>query len=137
MRRLAELRIRTKLILIIIFTCNIALLLASITIITYDNYTYRAQKAEEVSAQAGVLAAGMIATLEFEDRKSAQEDLNPLATNPEIMVAAVYTSDGLLFASYIRSESKPPPFRRKRNYRRVAGAAGPAPSRQRLSARAY
>jgi PAS domain S-box-containing protein len=109
MRRLAELRIRTKLILIIIFTCNIALLLASITIITYDNYTYRAQKAEEVSAQAGVLAAGMIATLEFEDRKSAQEDLNPLATNPEIMVAAVYTSDGLLFASYIRSESKPPP----------------------------
>jgi two-component system sensor histidine kinase BarA len=101
MRRLAELRIRTKLILIIIFTCNIALLLASITIITYDNYTYRAQKAEEVSAQAGVLAAGMIATLEFEDRKSAQEDLNPLATNPEIMVAAVYTSDGLLFASYI------------------------------------
>jgi hypothetical protein len=84
MRRLAELRIRTKLILIIIFTCNIALLLASITIITYDNYTYRAQKAEEVSAQAGVLAAGMIATLEFEDRKSAQEDLNPLATNPEL-----------------------------------------------------
>ncbi|MEO8342208.1 MAG: ATP-binding protein [Gallionella sp.] len=109
MHWLAELRIRTKLVLITIFTCTIALLLAGVIIITYDNYMYRAQKEGEVSAQAGILAAGMIAALEFEDHKSAQENLNPLAANREMSIAAAYTSNGLLFASYARPGSKPPP----------------------------
>lgn len=107
---LAETRIRNKLALIIILTSTIALLLASVVIITYDNYTYRGQKAKEVAVQAEILAAGMVAALEFEDHKSAQAYLDPLATNPEISVAAVYTSSGLLFASYTRSGSKPPPY---------------------------
>lgn len=109
MNWLAELRIRTKLTLITVLVCTIALLLASAIIITYDNYAYRTQKAEEVSAQAGILAAGMIASLEFDDRKSAQEYLDPLATNPEIVAAAVYASNGSLFADYSRSGRKPPP----------------------------
>ena len=107
---LAETRIRNKLALIIILTSTIALLLASAVIITYDNYAYRAQKAKEVAAQAEILGAGMVAALEFEDHKSAQANLNPLATNPEISVAAVYTSSGLLFADYTRPGSKPPPY---------------------------
>jgi PAS domain S-box-containing protein len=107
---LAKTRIRNKLALIIILTSIIALLLASAVIITYDNYVYRAQKAKEVAVQAEILAVGMIAALEFEDRKSAQAYLNPLATNPEISVAAAYTSSGLLFADYTRPGSKPPPY---------------------------
>lgn len=107
---LAETRIRNKLALIIILTSTIALLLASVVIITYDNYTYRGQKAKEVAVQAQILAAGMLAALEFEDHKSAQAFLDPLATNPEISVAAVYTSSGLLFANYTRPGSKPPPY---------------------------
>jgi PAS domain S-box-containing protein len=107
---LAETRIRNKLALIIILTSIIALLLASVVIITYDNYVYRAQKAKEVAVQAEILAAGMLAALEFEDHKSAQAYLDPLATNPEISVAAVYTSSGLLFANYTRPGSKSPPY---------------------------
>lgn len=108
MRWLAALHIRSKLILITVLSCMIALLLASAIIITYDNYVYRAQKAREVAAQAGILAEGMVAALEFEDYKSAQDYLNPLAANPEISAAGVYRSDGRLFADYSRSGSKPP-----------------------------
>jgi PAS domain S-box-containing protein len=109
MRGLTELRIRTRLTLITVLICTIALLLAIAIIITYDNYSYHALKAKEISAQAKILAAGMIASLEFDDRKSAQDYLNPLATNPEITAAAVYTSNGSLFADYARSGSLPPP----------------------------
>jgi PAS domain S-box-containing protein len=107
---LAETQIRNKLTLIIILTSTIALLLASVIIITYDNYTYREQKAKEVAVQAEILATGMVASLEFEDHRSAQAYLDPLATNPEILVAAVYTSNGLLFANYAHSGSKAPPY---------------------------
>jgi PAS domain S-box-containing protein len=109
MHWLTELRIRTKLTLITVLICTIALLLAIAIIIAYDNYSYHAQKAKEISAQAAILAAGMIASLEFDDRRSAQDYLNPLATNPEITAAAVYTSNGSHFADYTRTGSLPPP----------------------------
>jgi PAS domain S-box-containing protein len=109
MRGLAELRIRTRLTLITALICTIALLLAIAIIITYDNYSYHAQKVKETSAQAEILAAGMIASLEFDDRRSAQNYLDPLATNPEITAAAVYASNGSLFAGYTRSGSKSAP----------------------------
>ncbi len=109
MRWLNNLSIRTRLTLITVLTCTIALLLSSVIIIAYDNYAYRTQKAGEISAQAGLLAARMIASLEFDDRKAAQEYLNAIAANPEITAAAAYTSNGLLFASYSRSGTMPPP----------------------------
>lgn len=108
MRWLNNLSIRTRLTLITVLTCTIALLLSSVIIIAYDNYAYRTEKAGEISAQAGLLAARMIASLEFDDRKAAQEYLNAIAANPEITAAAAYTSNGLLFASYSRSETGPP-----------------------------
>ncbi|MGP1678858.1 MAG: methyl-accepting chemotaxis protein, partial [Burkholderiales bacterium] len=109
MRWLADLRIRAQLALITVLTSAIALLLAGAVIIAYDNYAYRTQKTREISAQAGVLAASVTAALEFNDPKAALDYLNPLAANHEITAAAVYASNGSLFASYSRSGSKPPP----------------------------
>lgn len=109
MRWLVNLSIRTRLTLTTVLTCTIALLLASVIIIAYDNYAYRTQKAGEISAQASLLAARMIASLEFDDRKAAQEYLSAIAVNPEITSAAAYTSNGSLFASYSRSGISPPP----------------------------
>lgn len=109
MRWLVNLSIRTRLTLITVLTCTIALLLASAIIIAYDNYAYRTQKAGEISAQASLLAAKMAASLEFDDRKAAQEYLSAIAVNPEITSSAAYTSNGSLFASYSRYGISPPP----------------------------
>ncbi|MDO8413968.1 MAG: PAS domain S-box protein [Gallionellaceae bacterium] len=109
MRYLANLPIRAKLTLITALTCIIALLLSGVIIITYDNYAYRTQKEGEISAQAGILAARMIASLEFDDHKAAQEYLDPFAANSEIAAAAVYAANGSLFASYALSKTQPPP----------------------------
>lgn len=106
---LAAQRIRVKLTLINVLTCTIALLLAGVINVAYNYYNYRAQKAEEITVQAELLAAGIVAALEFNDTKTAQEHLNPLAVNSEIDTAAVYTTKGLLFAKYSRSGALPPP----------------------------
>lgn len=101
--RLTDLRIRTKLSIIITMTCTIALLLAGFIIVAYDNYSYHQQQERDITTQAAILAARMVASLEFDYPKAAQEYLKPLATNPHVLVAAVYKSNGKPFASYQRS----------------------------------
>lgn len=109
MRALTDLRIRTKLSIIIGLTCLIALLMAFVVIVGYDNYTYQNQKQKELSAQAEILASSMIAPLEFDDHEAATEYLKPLSTNPQILSAAVYAAEGAIFASYSKSNSPPAP----------------------------
>jgi len=101
--------IRAKLVLIIVLSIAIAMLLAGIVIIAYGNYSYRLQKSGELSAQAEMLASSVTASLEFNDPKAAREFLDSLKANPEIATAAVYSSDGALFASYTRPGARPPP----------------------------
>ncbi len=106
---LDRLPIRSKLLLLKVFTSTLSLFLASVVIITYDNHTYRIQKQKEMAVQAEILATRMVASLEFDDPKAAQEYLNPLALNPEIAAAAVYTAQGKKFASFSHSGVKKAP----------------------------
>ena len=109
MGRLADMGIRARLTLVTVLTSAIALLLAGAVIVAYDNYVYHQRKTNEISAQAGILAASVTASLEFNDPKAAHDYLNPLEANPEITGAAVYASNGALFASYSRAGTRPPP----------------------------
>ncbi len=108
MRWFAELRMRAKLTLVTMVTTAMALLIAGVAIIVYDNYTYQARKTEEISAQAGILAASVTAALEFNDAKAAQDYLNTFEANSQITAAGVYASNGSLFAGYSRSGIQPP-----------------------------
>ena len=109
MRWLNELPIRSKIIIISVLTCMIALLFAGGVIALYDNYAYQKRKAVEFTAQAEILASTVAASLEFLDPKAAQEYLNTLHANPQILIVAVYQFDGSLFASFSRNKAKPPP----------------------------
>lgn len=109
MHWLSELPIRTKIAIICVLICMLAVLLASAVIVGYDNYKYRTQQAGEVSAQAEILVSGMLAPLEFQDSATAQEYLNSLEANRAITAGAVYEADGTLFASYSRDLSRLPP----------------------------
>jgi signal transduction histidine kinase/CheY-like chemotaxis protein len=90
------------------------LLVAGITIAIVAAQSYQAQKSREVGVQGEILASTVSAALTFGDRKAAEEYVGALAANPEILNAAVYDSDGALFASYSRAPDlplpeKPPP----------------------------
>ncbi|HEU4708208.1 MAG TPA: PAS domain S-box protein, partial [Methylophilaceae bacterium] len=108
-RRLNKLPIKTKIVIISVLTCLVALLLAGGVIAFYDNYLYQQRKLGEISAQAEIIASSMSASLEFHDAKAAHDYLRPLEANSQILVGAVYDEKGRLFASYSRDpEHKPP-----------------------------
>jgi signal transduction histidine kinase len=72
----------------------------------YGEHLYRTEKISEVSVQARILAATVSAALDFKDRDAAQEYVDALQSNPDMQIAAIYDTDGALFASYARN-SKP------------------------------
>ena len=113
MSALRDIPIRVRLMMVTVLVSAIALMLAGVIIVAYENLSYRDQKIKEVSVQAEILAESVTASLEFSDPKAAQEYLNALEANPEIRAAAVYGAGMTLFASYVRNQtdSRPPPMR--------------------------
>jgi signal transduction histidine kinase len=63
---------------------------------------YREQKVREVGVQAEILAASVIAALDFGDTATAREAVDALRVNPQIEAAGIYGADGRLFAGYQR-----------------------------------
>lgn len=102
MRSLRDLPIARKLMVVSVLPAAIALLLAGLILIAYENLSYRQQKLQEISVQAEILAASITAAMEFNDAKTAQEYLNALAANPEIVAAGVYAIGGERIATYSR-----------------------------------
>lgn len=102
LRWLVDIPIRRKLLLITVVANTVALLLAASAIVAYEIYSYREQRSDETAVQAQLLAARVVAALEFNDRRAAQEYLNASRADPDIRVAAVYGADGLPLAAFHR-----------------------------------
>jgi signal transduction histidine kinase len=88
-----------------------ALLLGGFAVALYGEHTYRAQKRDELTVQAHILASTVTAALAFGDREAAEEYVQALNANPEIRAAAIYTADGARFVEYRRRSSGPLPDR--------------------------
>ncbi len=80
-----------------------ALLLAGVLMAIYGERSYKAQKIQDIGVQAQILASSVTAALMFNDTLTAQEYVTALGANPEILAAAVYDSDRILFASFART----------------------------------
>lgn len=112
MRRLfADLKLRTKLLLVITGTSVLALSLACAGFITYELAAFRARAGRDMDMRAAMLAAGGAPALAFSDAKDATETLAILRADPHATQAQFYASDGSLFASFVRDGSRgiPPP----------------------------
>ncbi len=103
MRRMSDLPIRVKLVLVSALIKTLALLVAGVIMFVYDNHSYRVERGRELAAQADILAASLAASLVFDDSKAAQGFLDAVAANPSIVAAAVYRGDGAKFSSYQRA----------------------------------
>jgi signal transduction histidine kinase/DNA-binding response OmpR family regulator len=91
-------------LLLIIFTVNFATLVAAGGALLYrDVLEQRNVAANDLSTLAGILSQGSEPALEFDEPKTATENLAQLRANPDVVAAAIYTSKGALFAHYIRS----------------------------------
>jgi signal transduction histidine kinase/ActR/RegA family two-component response regulator len=95
-----HLPIRLKLIAMIMTTCAGALVLASLGYLLIDYYQTRDELEGDLSAQADLILRNSLAALQFDDKDVASENLNTLASKPNIRLACLYQGDDRLFAGY-------------------------------------
>lgn len=95
--------IQRKLLLIIVLTIVVSLVLAMTGIVTYELATYRSRLVKQVTGMSDFIAANSAPAMAFDDVQTAQEILVTLSGTPSVVVAALYNTDGRMFASYVRS----------------------------------
>jgi signal transduction histidine kinase len=96
---------------LIAITLAVILLVVGISITIVAARSTIAQKQREVSVEGQILASTVAAALIFNDQTAAQEYVNALHANPEILSAAVYDANGNLFAAYARFPASQVPER--------------------------
>ncbi len=85
------------------------LLIVGFAIVFETEGLYQKQRVAELTVQARILASTVTAAVTFRDRDAAQEYVDALSADPALRVAAVYTDDGTLFASYAAANPLPVP----------------------------
>jgi two-component system, sensor histidine kinase len=90
-----------------LMTTFLVLLVCSAALLTYEYLSYKQGWAQEMRAQADLIAHNSAAALVFDDPKTAQENLSLLHVQQRIEAAAVYDKAGRVFAFY-RSHGQDP-----------------------------
>ena len=81
----------------------VALIAACAAFLAYDQYTFRETLVRSLSAEAQIVGTNSISALTFNDPQAAEESLSAFGNLPHIIAAAIFTTDGRLFAQYARS----------------------------------
>jgi len=112
MRSLGALSIRGKLTLMIMAASSLALLLACAAFISYDSYTFRIAKVQDVATLAEIIGSNSTGALTYQDANSAKDVLSALRSKKQISEACIYDRQGQIFAKYQRDseadEATPP-----------------------------
>jgi signal transduction histidine kinase/CheY-like chemotaxis protein len=111
MRRVSAHSIRAKLLGLVLLTTTIALVVAGIAMLANDLRNYRHTWTEELDTEAQILALSTAPALAFDDRAVAERNLRALQARPGILAAALYGTDGSLYAQYVRAGQAAVPLR--------------------------
>jgi len=95
-----------KLMLVVLATTFLALLAYGAIMLIYDLRSYHDAVVKDLTTQATIIAEVSAPALEFNDPRTAQENLNLLSTRPAILLAAIYTDSGEVFADYSTTEER-------------------------------
>jgi signal transduction histidine kinase len=106
-RRLQNVPIRQKLILIIMLATGLALLLAGVVLIAFEFVRSRREMAEDLTSLAEIIAQNSTAVLSFNDPDTARDTLATLEVREPIVAGAIYDEEGNLFAQYVRKGERP------------------------------
>ena len=104
--RYRNLSIKQKLRLIVVSTLSIALLLASVAVLTYEQVASRAGLQSDLEALAEIVGSNSTAALTFGDQMAGEEILAGLKAKQHIAAAALFLPDGQFLSKY-RSPSNP------------------------------
>jgi signal transduction histidine kinase/DNA-binding response OmpR family regulator len=100
-----QLPIRSKLHVIVLLSCSIALVLVMLASFGSQWYLVRRQLADEVRTLAMVIADNSSAGIAFEDREALKRILQSLSAKPNVMVGRALNAKGELLAEYERGQS--------------------------------
>jgi signal transduction histidine kinase len=98
-----DLPIRTKLTRMSMVVSASVLLLSCAAFIGYELLTFKNTAAERLSTNAEIVGINATPALLFQDQRAATETLAALRATRNIVSAAVYTTEGNMFAKYVRS----------------------------------
>jgi len=85
------------------------LLIAGVAIGVLSERALKGQMAREAGAQADLLASAVSGALAFDDRAAAQDYVDAVQVNPNVMAAAVYDENNRIVASFARPGETIPP----------------------------
>jgi signal transduction histidine kinase/CheY-like chemotaxis protein len=103
-----NLSIRRKLSVIVMTTTAIALLLASVALLLWDQHTSKQRLVNDVKIAAESLAINANAAIAFGDAAGAKDIMSALRARQNIVAARVFDSEGKALADYQRDEAVTP-----------------------------
>jgi len=92
--------IRNKIRIIIMLTTGVVLLLSSIAFMVNDMLTFRRNMVQDLFTLAELVGANSIAGLLFDIPDTAEENIEGLKVDPQIVFTLIFDEEGNLFASY-------------------------------------
>ncbi|MEO5905748.1 MAG: CHASE sensor domain-containing protein, partial [Saprospiraceae bacterium] len=98
--RLRDTPIQRKLMSIILLTSAVVLSLMCIAYILVATTAYKDILKSNIATLGDVMAANSTAALAFEDQEDAEEVLSALKAEENVIMAAIYKTDSLIFATY-------------------------------------
>jgi len=102
MIKFEDLSIRGKLTWIIMLASGVALFLACAAFASYEVVALRQTMVRTLSSLGNVIGDNAYSSLVFNDSKTAGEILSSLGTDPHIVGACIYDTNGVVFARYSR-----------------------------------
>jgi signal transduction histidine kinase/CheY-like chemotaxis protein len=113
--------VRGKLILMAVSTTFVALLAASLAMLLFDLRAFQRYWTDDLMTQADIMARVTAPALTFNDEETARQNLAVLRVRPQILAAAIYTSDGTRFATYAAAPNQSIPARPAPSGYRIEG----------------
>ena len=114
---------RGKMMRIVVITTAIALLAAGAGMLLHDLSVYRDSWVSDLDTQSSILGTSTASALMTGDRTVANRNVNAVRWRATLLMAALYTADGKLFASFVRPGESAPPLQLQATVRssRVSG----------------
>ena len=104
-KNFTNLSIKRKLTLLIMLISSVALLLACLAVVVYDQISFRRILVNNLSTLAEIAGDNSTAALAFNDHEAADEVLSALNAEKGIVLACIHDNTDQPFAMYFRDES--------------------------------
>ncbi|MDP3839726.1 MAG: CHASE sensor domain-containing protein, partial [Methylococcales bacterium] len=104
-KHIADLSIKNKLLLIVIFPSLLSLMAVAVFLMVLEISEFQKNTRDDLSAIATIIGNRSTAALLFHDQKLARENLAVINTLPEVRAACLYDAAGDMFAELLKDEA--------------------------------